>query len=172
MKYSIFHTSYCGSTLLACLLSKSIPTLTEPDWSHKAREINDLWEKVDFVKLNHPNNTLVKYSSLICEVMPHIEDKKVFLYNNFEDHLRKLQSVIPSDDFNMHYEGIEWAKRFTWASLSNHALYLQSNFFLNNQQEACKLVCDHFDIEYKPIEIDFHVKIAGYNHRNEPIAII
>jgi len=171
MKYSVFHTSYCGSTLLACHLSKSIPTLTEPSWSHKAREISDLWEKVDYVKSNHPDNVLVKYSSLICDVIPHTEGKKVFLYNNFEDHLRKLQSVTPSDVFNMHYEGVEWAKRFTWATISNNVLYVQSKFFLENPHEACQTVCNHFEIDYKPVEIGFHVKKAGYNHSDVPVEI-
>jgi AAA15 family ATPase/GTPase len=48
MKYSIFHTSRCGSTLLACLLSKSIPTLAEPSWSRQPIE------NIDFEK-NHTN---------------------------------------------------------------------------------------------------------------------
>jgi hypothetical protein len=169
--YSIFHTSFCGSTLLACHLSKSIPTLTEPSWSHKAREIGDLWEKVDFVKNNHPKNTLVKYSSLMCDVIPHIEGKKVFLYNNFEDHLRKLSTVISAKDLNMHYEGMEWAKRFTWATIANDVMYVQSKFLLEDTHDACQEICNHFEIEYKPVEIDFHVKKAGYNHRDEPIKI-
>lgn len=172
MKYYIFHTSNCGSTLLACMLSKSIPTLTEPKWSHELREKNDIFDQLNSIQKNHNDNTLVKYSSLICEIMPNVDGKKVFLYNNFEDHLKKLQSITPPDHFNMRLEAVEWTKRFTWACISNDVLYMQSNYFLNNRHDACKLVCDHFGIDYVPTkEIDFHVKDAGYNHQDFPIEI-
>jgi hypothetical protein len=172
--YSIFHTSHSGSTLLACMLSRSIPTLTEPGWSHEAIKISDLWEKVDFAKQHHPKNTLVKYSSLICDVMPHAEGKKIFLYRNFEDHLKKLINVNKdNEDFNISYEGMLWAQRFLWASISQDVLYIQTDFFLKNQHEATKLVCDHLGIEYIPIELpeNFNAKKLGYNHNNEPIKL-
>ena len=172
--YSIFHTSHCGSTLLACMLSKSIPTLTEPDWSHEAININDLWEKVDFVKQHHLEGTLVKYSSLICDVAPHIQGKKVFLYRNFEDHLKKLTDVnINNKDFNIAYEGMFWAKRFLWATIANDVLYLQTDYFLKNKHEASKIVCDYFGIDYIPVDLpeDFNAKEKGFNHNNEPIKL-
>ena len=171
MKYSIFHTSYCGSTLLACLLSESIPTLTEPSWVHKALEINDLEEQVKFIDNNHKENTLVKYTSLICDIMPKVHGKKVFLYNNFEDHLRKLASHDNSN-FNIQKEAVFWAQRILFATIAQDVLYLQAEYFLNNKEEAVKLVCDHFGIDYKPTkDIDFHVKEAGFNHRDEPIKL-
>jgi len=170
LKYSIFHTSHCGSTLLACMLSKSIPTLTEPDWSHDARNIEDIWEKVDFVKQHHPQETLVKYSSLICDVAPHIEGKKVFLYRNFEDHLRKLAQGAPIN-FNIAGEALFWNQRFAWAIISKNVLYLQTEYFLKNKEEAVKLVCEHFEIQYKPVEVLFNVKKFGYNHHNTPIKV-
>lgn len=172
--YSIFHTSHCGSTLLACMLSRSIPTLTEPDWSHEAIAITDLWEKVDFVKEHHPKDTLVKYSSLICDVAPHIEGKKVFLYRNFEDHLRKLIEVNSNNkDYHMGHEGMQWAKRFLWLTIADNTLYLQTDYFLKNRHDACKLVCEHFGIEYTPVELteDFNAKKNGYNHNNTPITL-
>jgi len=154
------------------MLSKSIPTLTEPKWSHEIREIDDLFDKVNLAGKKHADNMLVKYSSLTCDIMPHIEGKKVFLYNNFEDHLKKLQSTYGPDTFNIRHEALEWAKRFTWACIANDTLYIQSNYFLNNKHDACRLICNHFNIEYIPTkEIDFHVKDAGYNHQDNPIEV-
>ena len=48
---------------------------------------------------------------------------------------------------------------------------MQSNYFIENQQEACKIICDHFNIEYKPLlkEVNFHVKEAGFNNKNNSI---
>jgi hypothetical protein len=172
--HSIFHTSHCGSTLLACMLSNSIPTITEPSWSHEARNINDLWEKVDFVKQHHPKNTVVKYSSLICDVAPHIEGKKVFLYRNFEDHVKKLVDVNKDNQyFNIAYEGMFWAQRFLWLSLSNDVLYVQTDYFLKNRHEATELVCNHLGIKYIPVDLpeDFNAKEKGFNHNDHPIKI-
>jgi len=169
MKYSIFHTSHCGSTLLACLLSKSIPTLTEPDWVHKGIDITNIEEKAKFINNHHKENVLVKYSSLICDVMPDISGKKVFLYRNFEDHLRKLAE---KPNFNMQKEAIFWTQRFLHATISQDVLYLQTEYFLNNKKEALNLVCDYFGIKYKPTkDIDFHVKEAGFNHSNKSIKL-
>ena len=163
--FSIFHTSYCGSTLLACLLSKSAPTLTEPDWSHEIRFVENMQDKLNLVNNNYQNNTIVKYSSLVCEIAPNISGKKVFLYRNFQDHLNKLNPLNPKE------EALFWCKRFAHLSMADNVLFLETNYFLNNQQKAAQEVCNYFEIEYKPVYINFHVKEAGYNHRNEPIII-
>ena len=137
MKYSIFHTSYCGSTLLACLLSKSIPTLTEPNWVHKALDIHDIEEKIKFINNRHKENTLVKYTSLICDVMPDIKGKKVFLYRNFEDHLRKLAE---KPNFNIQKEAIFWSQRFLMATVSQDVLYLHTYYFLETNHVILLLI--------------------------------
>jgi len=163
--YSIFHTSHCGSTLLACLLSKSIPTLTEPSWSHDIRFVDNLEDKIKLVEANHKENTLVKYSSLVCDVAPHITGKKVFLYRDYQDHINKLQ---PTDK---EQEGLFWCFRFVNLIQVKDVLFIECNYFLNNQQQVAKEVCNHFGIKYISVEIDFHVKQAGYNHRDNPIEI-
>lgn len=169
MKYFIFHTSHCGSTLLACLLSKSIPTLTEPDWVHKAINISNIEEKIKFVNDHHKEKTLVKYTSLICDIMPDVIGKKIFLYRNFEDHLRKLSE---KQNFNIQKEAIFWTQRFFHATMSSDVLFMQSDYFLKNTEDAVKLACNHFGVKYKPTKnIDFNVKEAGFNHRNNPIKI-
>lgn len=161
MKYSIFHTSRCGSTLLACLLSKSIPTLAEPSWSCQPID------QIDFNK-NHKEEHLVKYPSKAYQLIPRIDSKIVFLYRNFDDHLKKLESVR---EINRQEEAFLWALRFSYATQAKDIIFVESNYFLNNQKETCQLICDYFDIEYKPIEINFHVKQAGYNNQDQSIEI-
>ena len=50
-------------------------------------------------------------------------------------------------------------------------MYIESHYFINNQQEVAKEICDWFEVTYVPVEIDFHVKQAGYNHNNIPIKL-
>ena len=91
MKYSIFHTSNCGSTLLATLLRNSIETYSEPTWIDKIYlqktdeflgEYN--YEKWDDIvkrkKLFHKDNTLVKYPSYASFLSNMVSGKKIFLY--------------------------------------------------------------------------------------------
>jgi len=161
MKYSIFHTSRCGSTLLACLLSKSIPTLAEPSWS--CQPIN----KINFDS-NHLDEHLVKYPSKAYQLIPNINSKIIFLYRNFDDHLNKLESV---KEVNRQEEAFLWSSRFFYATQASDIIFIESNYFLNNQKETCQLICDYFGIEYKPIEIDFHVKDAGFLGKDNIIQI-
>jgi hypothetical protein len=161
MKYSIFHTSRCGSTLLACLLSKSIPTLAEPSWACQPID------QIDFNK-NHIDGHLVKYPSMAYQLIPNIGSKIVFLYRNLDDHLRKLESVR---EVNRQEEAFLWSSRFFYATQASDIIFIESNYFLNNQKETCQLICDYFGIEYKPIEINFHVKDAGYLGKDTVINI-
>ena len=167
--FSIFHTSGCGSTLLACLLSKSLPSYSEPDWVTELFIYKGLDEKIKRIKECHKPNTLIKYSSMICEIAPHIEGKKVFLYRNLNDHLKKkLEHLFAK---SAPEEAKLWHQRFGYILDSEDVLFIEANHFFDNQQETAKKVCDHFGIEYIPIEIDFHVKKAGYHHTNTPINI-
>ena len=50
MKYSIFHTSQCGSTFLATLLKNNKKTYAEPPWSGRT-DMKDI--------LSAEDNTLV-----------------------------------------------------------------------------------------------------------------
>lgn len=163
--YSIFHTSHCGSTLLACLLSKSVPTVTEPKWSHEIRMTDSLETKVALHSSNHTDGLLVKYSSLVCEIAPHVKGKKVFLYRNFQDHIEKLNPV------DTQAEAMLWCFRFSNLAKANDVMYIESHYFLNNQQEVAKAVCEWFGVTYTPVEIDYHVKQAGLNHRDTPIQL-
>ena len=170
MKYSIFHTSHCGSTLLACLLSKSIPTLTEPDWVHEIVKIGSSEERRNFAKEHSPEDVLVKYSSLVCDVAPFIGGKTVLLYRDLDDHLRKF-STYPGVD--LKFEAGAWAHKMSSAIISDDIFLLETNVFLENKEKAAEEICKFFGIEYKPLdfEIDFNVKKRGYNQNNTPIVV-
>jgi len=188
MKYSIFHTSHCGSTLLASLLSKSIPTLTEPSWSH---ELKDKEDPISYINKNHIDNQLVKYSSVYCYLMPQVEGKKIFLYRPLISHLNKLKNsqettfhlnVITS---NLHpktkswdmgttettVQTLLWMDRCFWVIDSKDVLLVNAQDLFDDPQKIAKKVCRFFEIEYVPVEINYQVKLANLNHSNEPINV-
>jgi len=146
------------------MLSRSIDTVTEPKWSHDIRHTDDLETKLKLVQENHKENLLVKYSSLCTEVAPHILGKKVFLFRDIIDHLQKIKGSKDEAKF--------WLYRWNNLLESSDVFFLQANQFFTDKHKACEDVCNHFNIEYKPVqEIDFHVKQAGYNHNETPIRL-
>ncbi len=169
MKYYIFHTLDSKALRLSCLLSKSIPTLTEPSYSIEALKIQDLWEKVDFVSKNHAEDILVKYPAQLCDVMPHVEGKKIFIYQDFDEHLKTQMTVFPNDSFAFH--AFAWAQKFTWATISRDVLFVNTKCFLKNEKKMLKVICKFFNVKYKPVEILFNLKKAGYNNQDNPIRI-
>jgi hypothetical protein len=170
MKYSIFHTSHCGSTLLACLLSKSIPTLTEPDWVHEIIKIGSAEGRRKFALEHAPDNILVKYSSLVNDVAPFVGGKTVLLYRDLDNHLRHF-SKYPNVD--LKFEAISWVNKMASAIMSDDIFLIETNVFLKDPENSAKEICKFFKIEYKPLgfEIDFNVKEAGYNRNNIPIVV-
>jgi hypothetical protein len=188
MKYSIFHTSHCGSTLLSSLLSKSIPTLTEPSWSHKLKDKQD---SISYINENHLSGQLVKYSSVYCYLMPQVEGKKVFLYRPLVSHIKKLKNSLDTPFHlsamipNLHnktkswdmgttettIQTLLWMDRCFWAIDSKDVLLVNADELFDDQQKVAKKVCRFFEIEYTPIEINYQVKLANLNHSNEPINI-
>lgn len=190
MKYSIFHTSHCGSTLLASLLSKSIDSYSEPRWSH---QINVIPDKLDFINRNHSDNTLVKYPSPYCYLMPHIEGKKIFLYNKLYHHLIKhmdnqggleFQRDIMRNKFHkkssrhVYPQGQDvgekaylWADRFYYAFDSNNTIFIDCDDLFKSREYVLEKICAFLEIEYIPVNIDFHVKSAGLLHSEIPINV-
>ena len=103
MKYSIFHTSNCGSTLLATLLRFNIKTFSEPTWidniylqkpNEFLKEYNySRWDDiVKEKKLSHDDNTLIKYPSYASFLSNVVSGKKIFLYRDLRDHIEKITS--------------------------------------------------------------------------------
>lgn len=188
MKYSIFHTSHCGSTLLASLLSKSIPTLTEPSWSH---ELKNKENPIEHIEKNHLDGQLIKYSSVYCYLMPQTEGKKVFLYRPLISHLNKLKN---SQEITFHLnvmtpnfhhktkswdmgatettiQTLLWMDRCFWTIDSKDVLLVNAQDLFDDPQKVARKVCRFFEIEYVPVEINYQVKLANLNHSNEPINV-
>jgi hypothetical protein len=191
MNYHIFHTSHCGSTLLAAMLSESLPVLTEPEWSHKIHEHN----KIENIYHNLKDGELLKYSSVYCYLAPHIKDKKVFLYRKLGAHLEKMctKKEYLTDNleyankimganrnprikfFNEHDQimnhAVLWVERYLWMKESNKIAWVETNNFLQNKEEVCQTICDYFGVKYIPVNVNFHVKKHGLNHNNIPLKI-
>ena len=163
MKYSIFHTSHCGSTLLSSLLSKSIPTLTEPSWSHKLKDKQD---SISYINENHLSGQLVKYSSVYCYLMPQVEGKKVFLYRSLVSHIKKMKNSLDTPFHlnamtpNLHnktkfwdmgktettIQTILWMDRCFWAMEAKDLLLINAQDLFEDQQKVVKKVCRFFEI--------------------------
>jgi len=192
--YSIFHTSFCGSTLLSVLLSKSIPTLTEPDWTLHCQFLKDKTEISNYLKNNFKENTLIKFPSSLCYLAPIIDNKKVFIYRSLKEHLKKtLYNYKNYSDFfqinskvlNIIYNNLHpknkkidfnnsvlllqayfWVDRFLWILDSSNIHFINANDFFLNKENKTKEICDFFKIEYIPIQIDYNVKKANLNRCN------
>lgn len=191
--YSIFHTSQCGSTYLAALLSASIPTYTEPQWSHFLKNV-DIDERIRVASECHKQNTLVKYSSVFCHLMPNIEGKKVFLYRNFNNHYQKH---INNPDMPFHIDVISknfhwktdslgdiktelmvqfalWADRIFWAIEEyernpDNIMFVNAEKMMENPERTARQICMFFGIEYKAVPVNFNVKSANLNHSDVPL---
>jgi len=186
--YSIFHTSQCGSTLLGALLSKSLPTKNEPDWSHK---IGQQQNPLEFIKQNASDNEIIKYPSVYCYLMPQIEGKKVFVYRSLASHIKKLKG---SQDLVFHLNAMTpnlhpktqrwdmgttettiqtllWMDRCFWTIDSKDVLLVNAQDLFDDQQKVAKKVCAHFGIEYVPVEINYDVKQAELNHTDNAIQL-
>ena len=195
-KFSIFHTSHCGSTLLASLVSKSIDTYTEPMWSHLICNEKTASDTRKRILDNHPDNTLVKYSSVYCYASPHLPDKKVFLYRKLKHHMQKAllhaDALINTVEWNLkvmnlnHHPLVEavplsgnhldacaylWVDRFLWMREATNVLWIDSDDFFDNPKGTAEKVCDHFGIPYRILEVPFNVKRAGLNHSDTPINV-
>ena len=103
MNYSIFHTSHCGSTLLAALLSQSLPTITEPRWSHQIKNHKSKEDIKKHIESNLIDGQLTKYSSAYTHVAPLVSGKKVFVYRKLNHHLQKMVSNPEYLHNNLNY---------------------------------------------------------------------
>jgi len=135
MKYSIFHTSNCGSTLLATLLRFNIKTFSEPTWidniylqkpNEFLKEYNySRWDDiVKEKKLSHDDNTLIKYPSYASFLSNVVSGKKIFLYRDLRDHIEKITSFQKGSTMirrlTYHYEIFKLRNLFPDVNPENH----------------------------------------------------
>jgi hypothetical protein len=186
MKF-IFHTSFCGSTYLAVLLSKSITTFCEPECSYDLNGINELGKQGKF---------LLKLPSSRCFFAYNLLDKKIFLYRKLKNQLQKFKknSKLSSEQQQSNYFKMKnnlhnktkifnfgnnyllnnaylWADRFNWLLDSTNVMYIETNDLLININKKIQLICEFFELEYVPVDVNFNVKEHNLNNKNESINI-
>lgn len=175
----IYHTSHCGSTLMATLLANSTVVYAEPSWIHNLIQNNKLVEELT-------DNTVIKFQSSFCHYSGHFAGKKVFLYRKLKHHLYKIKSsnyidsiVSSKYEYHLHHchpllreyqfdsdlEKIAfmWLNIIQWISETPDILWIETNSFLSNKKETMDIVCDYFEIDrVKNFELsNFHVKSFG-----------
>ncbi len=155
----IYHTSHCGSTLMATLLANSTTVYCEPSWS--SRLLNGELELDD---------ATIKFGSGWCPFSHQLPGKKVFLYRKLKHHLFKIKSSnyinrIVSTKYEHHLKHCHpslkeyqfttdlekitfmWLNNVQWISDIGDVLWVESNSFFENKKETMDKVCDHFNLD-------------------------
>jgi hypothetical protein len=181
----IYHTSHCGSTLLASLLSTIIPSYSEPSWCHQLVRGEDINFHQQIEKYE---NSLIKLPSTLCHFAHEMEDKKIFLYRNLKNHLFKLLTLDKNKHNYLNYyeyylknihpnlEGIEfdtdekkhvflWANKVFWLLDSQNVFGVESNKFFLNKKEILNEICNFLELErIKNFSYEnYNVKSIGLN---------
>ena len=175
----IYHTSHCGSTLMATLLANSTVVYAEPSWIHNLIQNDELIKELT-------DNTVIKFQSSLCHYSGHLTGKKVFLYRKLKHHLYKIKTSNYTDNivstkyeyhlnhchpslkeyqFDSDLEKIVfiWLNIIQWISDTPEILWIETNSFLGNKKETIDIVCDHFEIDrVKNFDLsNFYVKSFG-----------
>ena len=184
----IYHTSHCGSTLMATLLANSTTVYCEPSWSENILLNKDLEIPKDF------DNIVIKFGSGWCPFANNLYGKKVFLYRKLGHHLFKIKSShyidsIISTKYEHHLNhchpslrdyqfktdlekiAFMWLNNVQWISEVNDVLWIESNSFFENKKETMDKVCDHFELNrIKNYELsNVYVKSFGLIGNEKPI---
>jgi len=177
--HQIYHTSHCGSTLMATLLANSTIVYAEPSWVNNLIQNDKLIEELT-------NNTVIKFQSLLCHYSGHLSGKKVFLYRKLKHHLYKIKTSNYTDNiistkyeyhlnhchpslkeyqFHTDLEKIAfiWLNIIQWISETLDILWIETNSFLSNKKETMDIVSDYFEIaRVKNFDLsNFYVKSFG-----------
>ncbi len=174
MKYSIFHSSQCGSTLLATLLKDSKKTYAEPPWSCEI-DMYNIFSAEDDTIVKYPS-----FTSFVCRLLP---GKKVFIFRQLQDHLEKITSKpkAMNKHLSLHYNfcsdvrnlfpnliadndlkklALVWAYIYLDMYFSQNVLFIDANDFFLDPIEILKKITDFYDIN--PVEdlepLNFYVK--------------
>ena len=174
MKYSIFHTSQCGSTLLATLLKEKKRTYAEPQWSRNV-DMANIFSAEDETIVKYPS-----FASLACRVLT---GKKIFIFRRLKDHLEKITSKPTSMKMHLsfHYPfnrsirnlfpnlvldndlkklAFVWAHMYLDAYYSQNILFIDANDFFLDPIISLKKITDFFNFDtVEDLEpLKFHVK--------------
>ena len=184
----IYHTSHCGSTLMATLLAHSTTVYSEPSWTNNLIFNEELQLTEDF------NNIVIKFGSGYCPFSNNIPGKKIFLYRKLKHHLFKIksssyvESIILSkyehylknchpslnpDQFKTDLEKIAfiWLNNIQSIKDNKDVVWIESNDFLRNKKQTMDMVCDYFEIDrIKDFELsNVYVKSLGINGKDTSV---
>lgn len=158
----IYHTSHCGSTLMATLLANSTTVYCEPPWTSSL--LNGELEL---------DNVTIKFGSGWCSFSNQLPGKKVFLYRKLKHHLFKVKtshyshyieniistryerylnhchSSLKGLQFKTDLEKIAfmWLNNVQWISDVDDVLCIEANTFFKNKKETMDKVCDYFNLD-------------------------
>jgi hypothetical protein len=183
----IYHTSHCGSTLMATLLANSTVVYAEPSWINNLIQNEKLIEELT-------DNTVIKFQSSLCHYSGYLSGKKVFLYRKLKHHLYKIKSSNYTDsiistkyeyhlnhchsslkEYQFHSDlekiAFMWLNNIQWINESSDVLWIETNSFLSNKKETIDVVCDYFEIDrVKNFDLsNFYVKSFGLLGKETPI---
>jgi hypothetical protein len=153
--HQIYHTSHCGSTLMATLLANSTVVYAEPSWVNNLIQNDELIEELT-------DNTVIKFQSSLCHYSGHLSGKKVFLYRKLKHHLYKIKTSNYTDnivstkyEYHLHHchpslkeyqfhtdlEKISfiWLNIIQWISETPDILWIETNSFLSNKKQTIDL---------------------------------
>lgn len=159
----IYHTSHCGSTLMATLMANSTIVYCEPPWSENILLNRDLEIPKDF------DNIVIKFGSGWCPFSNNLPGKKVFLYRKLKHHLFKIKSSHYIDNIistkyehhlnhchpslkEFHFQtdlekiAFMWMNNVQWVREVGDVLWIESNSFFENKKETMNMVCEHFNL--------------------------
>jgi hypothetical protein len=142
----IYHTSHCGSTLMATLLTGSAVVYCEPPWTQNILLNDDVQIPEDI------GNIVIKWGSGWCPFSNKLPGQKVFLYRKLKQHLFKIKSYYMDNIISTKYENhlnhchssikeyqpkthlekiaFMWLNNVTWLKEVDDVLWLESNSFV------------------------------------------
>ena len=187
MRYSIFHTSQCGSTLLATLLKEKRRTYSEPPWACRV-DMKNIFSAEDETIVKYPS-----FSSLACRVF---RGKKIFIFRRLQDHLEKIISKPSAmkNHLSFHYPFFKnirnlfpkldadndlkklafvWSHIYLDAFYSQEVIFIDANDFFLEPIVTLQRITDFFD--FSPVEdlepLEFYVK-NDFNYKNNNLSVI
>jgi hypothetical protein len=188
----IYHTSHCGSTLLAAMIAPCFDVYTEPSWSHRiVQKITDDYS----AKINaYKESDVVKLPSGLCHYAVETDGLKVFIYRKLRHHLMEmflndlhyqvdyyfefmfsdykhpeLQHLSPISLAEKHC--FLWLNRVLWMQDAKDVLWVEANDYFSSAVERSRDVVDYFGGEH-PENVQLivrDVKELGCNHNDTPL---
>lgn len=163
----IYHTSHCGSTLMAALLANSTFVYSEPPWAYDLL-MNQPTNLIN--KSNVDNTIIIKFSSFYCNFSNNLPGPKLFLYRKLAHHLFKIKTsnyidTIISTKYDKHLEHAHsslskytpesnleriafiWLNNIQTIRDSKDILWIESNNFFADKKNTMNTVCDYFKVD-------------------------